>query len=217
MVISVLGIIYGTAGVMHGTFEILQGNTAPGGLVFNAIGPAQRLWEYATLHAFSIIPNHIAIGTAAIITGILFLMWAVFFVGKKHGPLIMLLCSLILFLAGGGFGSIFTGVFMSIIATRISKPLKWWRTHIPAGAGNVLAHAWPWIFILYVIVFLLAVATTIFWWPLKLLFDASTTYAIVLNIGPVTLGLMLLSTLAAFSHDTRIHSPGEGKPERDRN
>jgi hypothetical protein len=35
-----LGIYAGIVGIQHGIFEMFQGNTAPGGLMFGAIGPA---------------------------------------------------------------------------------------------------------------------------------------------------------------------------------
>ena len=36
---DIIGIYAGLIAIQHGIFEILQGDTAPDGLMFNAIGP----------------------------------------------------------------------------------------------------------------------------------------------------------------------------------
>ncbi len=189
------------AGVMHGCFEILQGNSAPSGLIIDAIGPGQRIWPYAALHAFTVMPNFIVAGILAIIFGLLATVWAVAFIDRKSGPRVMFLLSMMLFLVGGGIGPLTNGTLASLIATQIHQPLAWWRTHLSARARNFLAQLWPGIVFLYGLLFLLAVETTVFGWPLNLLFDASTTYAIVLNSGNFMLLVILLSGLAAFAYD----------------
>lgn len=189
---------------MHGCFEILQGNSAPNGLVMNAIGPGQRIWECAALHAFTVIPSFLVTGILAIAFGLLSTIWAVAFIDRKSGPWVMLLLSIILFLVGGGFGPLFVGTFASLIATRLDKPLRWWRTHLPASVRNFLVKLWPWLFIYYMLMFLFAVETTIFGRPINLLFNANTTYLIVLRAGNFMLILMLLSVLSAFAYD--IHT-----------
>jgi hypothetical protein len=201
IVASTLGGITSAAGVMHGCFEILQGNSVPSGLVMNAIGPEQRLWEYAALHAFTLIPNFIVTGVLAIILGLLSTVWAVAFIDRKSGPWVMFLLSISLFLVGGGSGPLFIGTFAGLIATRIGKPLTWWRTHLSTGVRNFLMKLWPGIIILWVLLFLSAVETTIFGQPLNLLFDTNTTYTIVLNAGTAMLLIMLLSVLGAFAYD----------------
>ena len=45
---STLGILVGLAGVEHGILECLQGNVKPNGIMVDAIGPEQKLWELAT-------------------------------------------------------------------------------------------------------------------------------------------------------------------------
>jgi hypothetical protein len=70
-VASTFGVLVGLAGVEHGIFEMLQGNVTPSGLMIDAIGPAQRFWEYGTERALTIIPNFFVTGTLAIVFGIL--------------------------------------------------------------------------------------------------------------------------------------------------
>jgi hypothetical protein len=50
----------------HGFLEMLQGSATPDGLVIDAIGPAQKLWQGATEPALTVIPNFFASGIAAI-------------------------------------------------------------------------------------------------------------------------------------------------------
>jgi hypothetical protein len=57
IVASIFGVLVGLAGIEHGVFEILQGNVSTNGIVIDAIGPAQRFWEYSTETALTIIPN----------------------------------------------------------------------------------------------------------------------------------------------------------------
>jgi hypothetical protein len=204
VVASTFGGVVSIAGVMHGCFEILQGSAAPSGLVINAIGPNQRIWDYAALHAFTVIPSLSLAGILAIIFGLLATLWAVAFIDRKSGPWGMLLLSLGLFLVGGGFGPLFNGTFASLVATRINRPLTWWRTHLSAGIRNFLVKLWPGMLVFYVLVFLLAVETTIFGQPLNLLFDADTTYLIVLRAGNFMLVVMALAVLSAFAHDIHV-------------
>ena len=56
-IVSTIGIILGLSGIDHGIFEILQGNQPTNGLLIQAIGPAQKMWEYGGEEAFTIIPN----------------------------------------------------------------------------------------------------------------------------------------------------------------
>ena len=69
-VASIFGVLVGLAGIQHGIFEILQGNVAPNDIMIDAIGPAQKFWEYATENALTIIPNFLVTGILAIIFGL---------------------------------------------------------------------------------------------------------------------------------------------------
>ena len=126
-VTSTLGVLVGLAGIEHGFFEMLQGNITPSSMMIEAIGPAQRFWEYGTERALTIIPSFFVTGILAIIAGLLVTIWAGALIDSKHGALVLLLLSIVIFLIGGGFGPIFMSMFASFTATRINKPLKWWR------------------------------------------------------------------------------------------
>jgi hypothetical protein len=200
---TLAGFISSLAGVMHGCFEILQGNSTPDGLVINAIGPAQRLWPSAALHAFTLVPNYAATGILAVIIGTVSVIWAAGFIDRKDGPRVMALLSLALFLFGGGFGPLFVGMFASLIATRIGNPPAWLRTRFSLRLRKFLAGLFPGMLVFYVILFVAAVETTVFGYPMLWLLSAQTTELIVLRAGNVMLIFMALAVLSAFAFDEK--------------
>jgi hypothetical protein len=204
---STLGAIVGLAGMEHGFFELLQGNATTSNLVVDAIGPAQKLWSGATEPALTIIPNFFVSGVFAVIVGFLVTIWAVAFIHKKYGALILLLLSIVLFLVGGGSPPIFLGVVAAAVATRINQPLKWWQTHLNANALSVLAKLWPWFVVVFVLIFWFSVAIAITGWPVTL-FDVPGTnaYPVLSLLGYISDVVMLLAVFAAFAYDIHRRS-----------
>jgi hypothetical protein len=203
VVASTLGAIVGLAGVEHGFFEVLQGSVVPSGLVMDAIGPAQKLWSGATEPALTVVPNFFASGVLAMIVGVLVVVWAVAFVQRKYGAAVLLLLSILLFLVGGGSPPIFLGIIASAVATRINKPLTWWRTHIVASARVFLAKLWPWSIIAFAFIFWFAVLIAITGVPLVLFFDPKTTDFLptLTALGYISDVIMLLAVFAGFAFD----------------
>ncbi len=202
-VASTFGVLVGLAGIEHGFFEILQGNVAPSDLMMDAIGPAQKFWEYATETALTIIPNFLVTGVLAMIFGLLVTIWAVAFIERKHGAWIFGGLSLILWLVGGGFAPIIMSILAFATATRINKPLNWWRTYLPTNFRGFLSTLWPWSIIAYVLVFVFGVEIAIFGYPLLWLFDADVTYAIQWTLALIMVLLWPVSITTAFAHDIR--------------
>ncbi len=202
IVASTLGTIVGLAGIEHGLFETLQGNAVTNGLVIDAIGSAQKLWPGATEPAFTIIPSFFMSGILAITVGTLAAIWAIVFIQRNHGGIVMFFLSVLLFLVGGGSPPIFLGVIASLVATRINKPLNWWRTHLPLNARSYLAKLWVWSIIIFVLIFWFSVAIAITGWPL-VTFDASGTnaYGILSLLGYFSDLIMLFVVVAGFAYD----------------
>jgi hypothetical protein len=203
VVASTLGAIVGLAGVEHGFFEVLQGSVVPSGLVMDAIGPAQKLWLGATEPALTVVPNFFASGVLAMIVGVLVVVWAVAFVQRKYGAAVLLLLSILLFLVGGGSPPIFLGIIASAVATRINKPLTWWRAHLGASARVFLAKLWPWSIIAFAFIFWFAVLIAITGVPLVLFFDPKTTDFLptLTALGYISDVIMLLAVFAGFAFD----------------
>jgi hypothetical protein len=208
VIASALGAIVGLSGMEHGFFEMLQGSVATNDLVIDAIGPAQKLWPGATEPALTIIPNFFVSGIVAMTVGFLVTIWAVAFVQRNYGALTLLLLSIILFLVGGGSPPIFLGVIASIVATRINKPLTWWRAHLSVNVRGFLAKLWPWSIIAFVLIFWFAVVMAISGWPLVLFFDsnATNTSPILSLLGYISDGVMLLAVFAGFAYDIQRRS-----------
>jgi hypothetical protein len=200
-VASALGVLVGLAGVEHGFFELLQGNVTLSGMMIDAIGPSQRFWEYGTERALTIIPNFFATGILAIVFGLLVTIWAGVFIDRKYGAEVLMLLSIILWLVGGGFGPIFMSILASVTATRINKPLKWWRAHLPVKVRGFLAKLWPWSIIAFVLLFLISVEIAIFGYPLVWFFGAKSTYNIQNTFGYIMVGFMPVSILTGFAYD----------------
>ena len=195
-----LSIILALSGINHGFFETLQGNTPTNGLIIQAIGKSQQMWFYGGEEAFTIIPNFLVTGILAIGVSILIIIWSIGFVHKKHGPLVLLLLFISLFLVGGGIGQIIFFTVAVAVATRINKPLSWWRKILPEQLRGILATLWPVFLIAGSLLFMLG------------LFIAITGYVPnvsgpeqILNIDWSILGLGLLSFLlavvAGFAYD----------------
>ena len=80
------------------------------------------------------------------LTGAAIIAWSLGYVHKRRGPLIFLMLFTPSFLVGGGIGQIPFFIAAWAAATRIHKPLEWWRRVLPPGLCRGLAEAWPWLF-----------------------------------------------------------------------
>jgi hypothetical protein len=145
-----LGVVAGIAGLEHGYFEILQGNTHPASLMFPSMGPPcapATAWN-ACEPALTILPNLLAAGILTVLFGLVILIWSAAFVQRKHGGLVLMLSSLALLLVGGGVFPPLIGIVGSAAGSRINRPL-------PSGpAGGLLRFAaklWPWPLVILMI------------------------------------------------------------------
>lgn len=200
---STLGVLVGLAGVEHGVFEVLQGSVRPENMMIDAIGPEQKLWEFAIETALTIVPNFLVSGILATILGVLVTIWALAYVDTKYGAPVLLFLSIALFLVGGGFAPIFLTILAFLAATRINKPLRFWRSRAPGGFRNGMAKLWPWTLIISVVAFVVAVEIAIFGDPLLALVGAETAYAIQFSLGLAMLLLAIVALPAANAHDAQ--------------
>jgi hypothetical protein len=171
--------------------------------MIDAIGPEQRLWELATETALTIIPSFLISGILSMMIGVLVTIWAYAYVNRKNGAVVLLLLSVSLFLVGGGFAPIFLTILAFIAATRINKPLVFWRSRIPASLRNLIAGLWPWTLIISVISFVIAVEIAIFGDPILSFVGAQTAYSIQFILGLTMLVLAIVALPAANAHDAK--------------
>ena len=143
IVASWFGIAAGIAGIEHGYYEILQGNTNTEGLMIASIGPPcvpEEVWN-ACEPAMTIIPNYLITGILAVITSLLILIWSAAFVQRRHGGAILILLSVALLLFGGGIFPPLIGIIGGAAGMKINKPLTGKQ---PKGITRFAARLWPW-------------------------------------------------------------------------
>jgi len=202
-VATTFGVLVGLAGIEHGIFEILQGNVKPEGLIIDAIGPSQRIWEYSSETALTVIPSMLWSGILSVILGIVVTLWASLYVDKKYGARILMFLSILLWLVGGGFAPLLMAVFAFIAASRIDRPLNWWRDHLPNFLKKSLGAFWPWSIIVYVFAFVAGVEIAIFGYPLLWFFSAEVTYSIQWALAFFMMVLWPISILTAIAYDIK--------------
>ena len=137
-----LGIAAGLAGLEHGYFEILQGNTRPPSLAFPSMGPPcdpAVAWN-ACEPAMSILPSFLLTGILALLLGLAIIVWSAAFVQRRHGGLVLILLSIALLLFGGGLFPPLIGVIGGAAGTQINRPLR----GKPGRVTRTAARLWPW-------------------------------------------------------------------------
>jgi hypothetical protein len=202
-----LAVLLAISGMLaHGFFEVLQGNTPTDGLFIEAIGEAHRTWEHGAEGAFTIIPNFLITGLLAMTVSLGIIIWSVGFVHKKNGPLVLLLFFILLFLVGGGVAQILFFIPLWAVATRINKPLSWWRRILPAGPRRVLAELWPWFLVAGAVLFVIGLVISITGY-VPGLSDPEQILTIDWSILGIGYLLYLLAFVAGFAYDI------EGQPD----
>jgi len=150
------------AGFEHGLFEAMQGNRPTGGFGVQAIGDDVKFWKYGGEDAVTVIPNFLFTGIAAMAVSVFIFFWAAFFLTARRGVLILLLLFILLVLVGGGIGFIPFFLVTCAYATRLTKPLSWWRRKLGPGARRFLAPLWPWALGFAVVCWLIGIGIAIF-------------------------------------------------------
>lgn len=202
IIVSTIGVILAIAGMEHGFFEILQGNTPTEGLIIQAIGDEQQMWLYGTEEAFTIIPNFLITGILAIIVSLAIIIWSIRYLQTRHGAAVFLALFVILFLVGGGIAA--QVVFVPItwaVATRINKPLNFWRRVLPENGRSHLAKLWPVFLSIGLVSFAIGLAIAIFGYIPNISdpeIIINICWAFIFGGG---LGMFLLAFIAGFAHD----------------
>ncbi|MRS05615.1 hypothetical protein EG832_20725 [bacterium] len=210
--IATLGTIFGISGINHGFFETLQGNVPTPGFFIFAIGEAQKMWQHGDEPAFTIIPNFLLTGFAAMIVGLSIIIWSLGFVHKKNGPTVFILLFILLLLVGGGVAQILFFPFIWLVSTRIHQPLDWWRKVLPTKVQESLAKVWPWFLVVSatLLVCPLIIATTGF---VPAVNDTERVFSIMLICLGMEVLALPLTFVSGFAHDIVLSSnvAGNGK------
>ena len=143
-----LGVVGGIAGLEHGYFAFIQGNTPIPGLAFPSWGPPcvpEEIW-HACEPAMSIIPNFLITGILAILFSVILIVWARWFIQHRHGGWVQMALSVLLLLFGGGFFPPIIAFVGGLAGRQINRPLS----GKPARLTRFAAKLWPWSLVVFV-------------------------------------------------------------------
>jgi hypothetical protein len=208
---STLGVIFAIGGMSHGFFEILQGNTPTNGVIIDAISESMRRWPHGNETAFTLMPTFLIAGIASIAVSLAILVWSLRYLHTRHGATIYLLLFILLFLVGGGIGQI---VFFTVgwaFATRINKPLTWWRKVLPEGIRGTLARVWTWTLSVSSLLVLFALEIAIFGY-VPGVEDADQRLSVVFASLGIALILFVVSFISGFADDIQRQTGVEQVP-----
>jgi hypothetical protein len=200
IITATLGIVFAIGGMSHGFFEVLQGNTPTNGYLIDAISPERQTWAYGGEAAFTLIPNFLYTGIAALAVSFAIVIWSLGFVHTRHGPTVFLLLFIALVLVGGGIGQIAFFTLGWAFATRMNKPLTWWRRVLPEGARRIMARIWPYTLVLGTLPILLALEIAIFGY-LPGITDDDVLLTIVFSLLGSSLLLYAFTYVAGYAYD----------------
>jgi len=200
VVATVIGVIFGFSGINHGIFEFLQGDVPTNGPFIFAIGEAQRFWPLASEGAFTLAPTFRLAGALSILVGLAIIVWSLWFLPTRHGRTVFLGLFILLFLVGGGIGQAAFFIPAWAFATRMDKPLTWWKKVLPRAWWPFLSRLWIILLVVSTISILIGLEIAIFGYvPWTAVPDA------VQNAGlSFVFASALMNTLAfvaGFGHD----------------
>ena len=163
------------------------------------------MWPHGNEPAFTLIPNFLMTGIAAMIVGLAIIFWSIAFVHKKNGSIVFILLFVLLIMVGGDVAQILFFPFIWLVSTRINQPLAWWQKNLQIKIQGLLAKLWPWSLVISsgLLVFVLEIATTGF-------VPAVNDTEIVLSIMLSCLGMEVMTLpwtfVAGFAHDISLRS-----------
>jgi len=198
-----IGAFFGLfSGVNHGFFELLQGNQPTDSLVIDAIGEAQKFWPLGGEPAFTLIPNFMFTGIASMIVGVAIVVWSIWFLPTRHGRTVFLGLFILSFLVGGGIGQVAFFVPAWAFATRMDKPLTWWRKVLPRSMWLFLSKLWIVALTLASIAMLIGLEMAIFGYFPGITEPESIESISLLFVLAAAI-LCVVSFIAGFGHELR--------------
>ena len=132
--------------------------------------------------------------------GLGIVIWSVGFLQSKNGPKVFLALFILLFLFGGGIGQIAFFVPAWAFATRLDKPLAWWKKALPRSSWSLLSGLWVVTLVMATVSIVLGIEIAIFGFipgitgPVAI---QDTAMLLVL----VSAVLYITSCIAGFGHD----------------
>lgn len=148
----------------HGLFETFHGFKPTEGLIIQAIPADLQMWVHGSEEAFTLIPNYLITGFAAMTVGIVIIVFALRYLHIRQAAWILLGLFILSFLVGGGIGQIVLFTPLVLFASRINQPLAFWRRVLPANLRPTLARLWLWLLVPCVVFLAIALEIAVFGW-----------------------------------------------------
>jgi hypothetical protein len=139
-VVSTFGALAALAGIEHGLGELFQGWAAPSSVVIQSWPDTAGFEVVSGEPAMTLIPNLAVSGMITILVALVLGVWAVWFIERPRGGLVLIGLSLLLLLVGGGFGPPLIGIIAGLTATRMGT-----GGSKPGPTRAALAGVWPWL------------------------------------------------------------------------
>lgn len=188
------------AGIEHGIGEVLQGNAAPGGLVFPSWPDSAFFRSLNGEPALTIIPNLLVTGILAILVSLALLAWVTLFVQRKHGGVVMIVLSFVLLLVGGGLFPPVLAMLIGAVWTGTSALLARRRVRPSGGIRRILGKLWPWSYGACIVSWVALMCSP---GLCDYLFGVESM-ELILGLMAFAFGTLLLTILAGVAHDTAL-------------
>jgi hypothetical protein len=141
-------------------------------------------------------------GIASIVVGLLIIVWSIWFLPTRHGRTVFLGLFILSFLVGGGIGQAFFFIPAWAFATRMGKPLTWWRRVLPRSTWPLLSRLWIVALVLATIVMLMGLEVAIFGFVPGLT-DTERIQSAGLTLVLISAVLYVIAFVAGFGHELR--------------
>jgi len=207
-IVATLGVLFAIAGMDHGFFEALQGNMRTGGYFIHSIGAHNQMWAYGTEDAFTLIPNFLITGIAAIAVSLAIVVWSLRFVHRKHGSAIFFLLFVVLLLVGGGVAQVVYFTLAWAVSTRINRPLIWLKGFLPKRVRSAVGRPWLWLLGGFTLPSLIALEIAIAGYVPGVHDPKQVLYTCWSLLG-AGLGFLLLAIVSGLVHDLDLNEAGE--------
>lgn len=155
VVATTFGIVVALAGLEHGIGEILQGSVPPPAPVFQSWPESTFLEILSGEPAMSIIPNLLIAGLITVFFSLALIAWSAAGMRTAYGGAGLILLSVLLLLTGGGLGPPLMLFVVGLAATRIHRPVRWWRRRSQDRSPPLLAKQWRALLIASVVGYLM--------------------------------------------------------------
>ncbi len=146
IMLSTFGAVMGLAGIEHGVGEVLQGNTAPAGVMFPSWPDVAFFRSVNGEPAVSLVPNLFVTGILAIFLSVIFGVWSVGFIKTRRSGRILIGLSIAMLLTGAGVFPPIFGMLIGAGASTLHSLPQARRSQFMERGFLLLGRVWPWLF-----------------------------------------------------------------------